>query len=179
MSSADLFSFLDDAPQDEDIEESYDDTEMQVEETVEEAMEHDDDTKKRKAQDTDAPEDSRQDPGPSAPKKQRLDSPKPAVVDEVEIEAKREVPAVAGLQVSSGEAGAKLELRHQVRVCIIVEELDTHNYHIIIGPPPSSSSFRLPIYTHLSTRPTRKTSTRIPLHSRSLPTGLRLRDSKK
>ena len=161
MSSADLFSFLDDAPQDEDIEESFDDTEMRVEEDTEEPMDHDEDTKKRKVEDT--LEDVRQDPGPSAPKKQRLDSPKPAVVDEVEIEAKREVPAVAGLQVSSGEAGAKLELRHQVRTRIISKYSDTHS-HNIVGSPPSGRSLWIPLYTYLATRSTRKTSTGIPIH---------------
>ncbi|KIP11280.1 hypothetical protein PHLGIDRAFT_489254 [Phlebiopsis gigantea 11061_1 CR5-6] len=41
-------------------------------------------------------------------------SPAPMVTDEVEIEAKREVAASAGLQ-GSVEAGSRLELRHQVR----------------------------------------------------------------
>ena len=52
-------------------------------------------------------------PGPSTPKKQRAMSPKPVVVDEVEIEAKREVAASAGL-MGAVEAGSRLELRHQV-----------------------------------------------------------------
>ena len=48
------------------------------------------------------------------PKKQRVDSAlEPLVVDEVEIEAKREVAASAGLQ-GAVEAGARLEIRHQV-----------------------------------------------------------------
>lgn len=51
--------------------------------------------------------------GPSEPKKPRLSSPKPVVVDEVEIEAKREVAASAGL-TGAIEAGSRLELRHQV-----------------------------------------------------------------
>lgn len=120
MSSADLFSFLDDAPQDADIEEAYDEAQMQVEENHGEQTEHADDTKKRKAAEaSETTEDIREDPGPSAHKKQRLASPGPAVVDEVEIEAKREVAAVAGLQTSAGEAGAKLELRHQVRTLSI------------------------------------------------------------
>ena len=51
--------------------------------------------------------------GPSEPKKPRLASPNPVVVDEVEIEAKREVAASAGL-TGAVEAGSRLELRHQV-----------------------------------------------------------------
>ncbi|OBZ78288.1 ATP-dependent RNA helicase mtr4 [Grifola frondosa] len=51
--------------------------------------------------------------GPSDVKKQRLASPQPLVVDEVEIEAKREVAASAGL-TGTVEVG-RLELRHQVR----------------------------------------------------------------
>lgn len=47
-------------------------------------------------------------------KKLRVASPKPMVVDEVEIEAKREVAASAGL-TGTAEAGSRLELRHQVR----------------------------------------------------------------
>lgn len=55
-------------------------------------------------------------PGPS--KKARIASPRPVVMDDVEIEAKREVPASAGLQGAAVEAGAKLELRHQVSIAI-------------------------------------------------------------
>lgn len=51
-------------------------------------------------------------PGPSS-KKPRMASPKPIVVDEVEIEAKREVAASAGL-TGVPESGTRLELRHQV-----------------------------------------------------------------
>ncbi|EIN05504.1 antiviral helicase [Punctularia strigosozonata HHB-11173 SS5] len=49
------------------------------------------------------------------PKKPRLASPKPVVVDEFETEAKREVDASAGLTGASVEEGSRLELRHQVR----------------------------------------------------------------
>ncbi|KAF9809026.1 hypothetical protein IEO21_07624 [Rhodonia placenta] len=51
--------------------------------------------------------------GPSS-KRPRVGSPKPMVVDEVEIEAKREVAASAGL-TGAVEAGSRLELKHQVR----------------------------------------------------------------
>lgn len=114
MSSADLFSFLDDAPRDAEFDEIYGDVPM----GQEGQNGQDEDSKKRKVEATE-PSETLVDPGPSQPKRQRLDSPKPAVVDEVEIEARREVPVVAGLQVSAGEAGARLELRHQVRSSII------------------------------------------------------------
>ena len=49
----------------------------------------------------------------SAPKKQRLSSPKPVVLDDFETEAKREVAASAGL-TGVAETGSRLELKHQV-----------------------------------------------------------------
>ena len=50
----------------------------------------------------------------SSHKKQRLASPAPIVLDEVEVEAKREVKASAGLMgAESDEPGSRLELRHQ------------------------------------------------------------------
>jgi len=49
----------------------------------------------------------------SSSKKPRLSSPNPIVLDDFETEAKREIEASAGL-TGSAEAGAKLELRHQV-----------------------------------------------------------------
>ena len=49
----------------------------------------------------------------STPKKQRLSSPKPVVLDDFETEAKREVAASAGL-MGTVETGSRLELRHQV-----------------------------------------------------------------
>ncbi|KZT65233.1 antiviral helicase [Daedalea quercina L-15889] len=113
MSSNDLFSFLDDVPA-EDV-----DMDAHPEESV--ASSHPD-GRKRKA---DSPARS---PSPALngreadgttedcppTKRPRVASPKPIVVDEVEIEAKREVAASAGL-TGSTEAGSRLELRHQVR----------------------------------------------------------------
>ena len=49
------------------------------------------------------------------PKKPRMGSPKPVVLDSVEIEAKREVAASAGLTGAAEAAGSRLELKHQVR----------------------------------------------------------------
>jgi ATP-dependent RNA helicase DOB1 len=60
--------------------------------------------------------------GPSSAKKPRVASPKPVVVDEFETEAKRDVPAIAGL-TGGVEAGSRLELRHQVRFFIPVSHL--------------------------------------------------------
>lgn len=53
-------------------------------------------------------------PGPSSPKRPRVDAQNPVVLDDFETEAKREVAASAGLTGSSVE-GTRLELRHQVR----------------------------------------------------------------
>ena len=53
--------------------------------------------------------------GPSVPKKPRLSSPKPVILDDFETEAKREVAADAGL-TGAADAGSRLELKHQVLV---------------------------------------------------------------
>jgi ATP-dependent RNA helicase DOB1 len=120
MNSNELFSFFD-QPRDEDMDVQEFDA-MQV-----------DTSKKRKApspvpttvrnDELSFPEDE---PAASSSKKQRMSSPKPVVVDEVEIEAKREVAASAGL-TGSVEAGSRLELRHQVRnsersVCVCLQK---------------------------------------------------------
>ncbi|CCL98493.1 uncharacterized protein FIBRA_00491 [Fibroporia radiculosa] len=112
MNSSDLFTFLDDAaPEIDDVDMGSGTSETQPESS-----------RKRKA---DLPGRIRS-PSPqedvktenvesvTPPKKPRLGSPKPIVVDEVEIEAKREVAASAGL-TGAVEAGSRLELRHQVR----------------------------------------------------------------
>lgn len=106
MNSNDLFSFLDET-QENDKQEDH---EMET-----------DAPKKRKAPNmppaSPTEDDSMQtvdnEPGPSAPKKPRIASPKPVVVDEFETEAKREVAASAGL-TGGVEVGSRLELKHQV-----------------------------------------------------------------
>lgn len=116
MDSNDLFSFLDEAPPQADSPREADgDVVMKTEGSSNSSS-----SKKRKAAvQTASPSNGALAPsteneaGPSEPKKQRLGSPKPVVVDEVEIEAKREVDASAGL-MGSVEAGSRLELRHQV-----------------------------------------------------------------
>ncbi|EPS99491.1 hypothetical protein FOMPIDRAFT_1050529 [Fomitopsis schrenkii] len=107
MSSNDLFSFLDDAP--------AEDVPMDV---------RVDEGRKRKAVQPTPPRspspvtngkttDEMSEDGPPT-KKPRVASPKPMVLDEVEIEAKREVAASAGL-TGTTEPGSRLELKHQVR----------------------------------------------------------------
>ncbi len=118
MDSNDLFSFLDEAPPKADSPQADRGIPMQEPNPSNDAP-----SKKRKASTPTAPLNGEAGPsasssnevGPS-PKKPRLASPNPIVVDEVEIEAKREVAASAGL-TGAVEAGSLLELRHQVRTC--------------------------------------------------------------
>lgn len=117
MNSKDLFSFLDQAPEESDTDGEIAPAEVQS-----------DLPRKRKTIDEQTADISsngihpteENEPGPSKPKKERRASPSaPLVVDEVEIEAKREVAASAGLQ-GAVEAGARLELRHQVRTILSI-----------------------------------------------------------
>ncbi|KAH9919459.1 antiviral helicase [Epithele typhae] len=119
MDSNDLFSFLEDAPPQPASPPADEDVVMKTEPTTQPKPS----AKKRKAATpSSAPQNGASVPeakdekeaGPSEPKKPRLDSPKPMVVDEAEIEARREVAASAGL-TGGVDAGSKLELRHQVR----------------------------------------------------------------
>ena len=117
MDSNDLFSFLDDAPQKADVSHDADgDVQMK---SAPESKSANGTTRKRKVAASSGlkvedPETSDSNAGPSEPKKPRLEQPpNPVVVDEVEIEAKREVAASAGL-TGAVEAGSRLELRHQV-----------------------------------------------------------------
>jgi ATP-dependent RNA helicase DOB1 len=114
MDSNDLFSFLDNVPQDTVADNrSHDDSRMDID-----ALETS--SKKRKATPPksflveDGPDSATDEQDPSARKKPRIASPAPVVVDEFETEAKREVEASAGLTGSNVEAGSRLELRHQV-----------------------------------------------------------------
>ena len=106
---------MDEAPQDiDDHDEDMNDSNAM------DAADHSEVPRKRKAADvppaidgSDAGATGDNEAGPSEPKKPRMSSPKPMVTDEVEIEAKREVEASAGLQ-DAKVAGSRLELRHQV-----------------------------------------------------------------
>lgn len=116
MDSSDLFSFLDDsAQQKQPLPDANGDIRMETESQAKSTA------RKRKAITPPQPKESDtiaeasgSAAGPSEPKKPRLASPKPVVVDEVEIEAKREVAASAGL-TGAVDAGSRLELRHQVK----------------------------------------------------------------
>ena len=100
MNSNDLFSFLD------ETRESDHDEPMDIENPL--AI---DKLPKRKADIlSNADEENVDLP---TPKKQRLSSPKPVVLDDFETEAKREVAASAGL-TGAAETGSRLELKHQV-----------------------------------------------------------------
>lgn len=96
----DLFSFLDGAPNEPELDEEMEDP------SPPEAPHA---PQKRKVTETSD--------GPS--KKAKTDAvesaPNPVVLDDFETEAKREVAASAGL-TGGVEAGSRLEIRHQVRV---------------------------------------------------------------
>ena len=129
MNSNDLFSFLDDTAQEEPevIANGHADSTdaMDADKTSpEEPQQHEVPTK-RKVDETRVEAEvhengdvhmshTEDEPGPST-KKPRMASPKPVVLDSVEIEAKREVAASAGLTGNVEASGSRLELRHQVR----------------------------------------------------------------
>ena len=109
MDPTDLFSFLEQAP--DALEKDLDEVDMV-----------DIPTRKRKA----SPELPVQNGEPShsgengvsspSHKKQRFASPAPIVLDEVEVEAKREVKVSAGLMsAEADDTGPRLELKHQAR----------------------------------------------------------------
>ncbi|KAI0821075.1 rRNA-processing arch domain-containing protein [Irpex lacteus] len=112
MDSNDLFSFLDQEPEDVDNNDDSMDADARVE--VPKKRKVNVEETKSSSVNT-AQQNGDGEAGPSVSKKARIEPPsEPLVVDDVEIEAKREVAASAGLQ-GGVEAGAKLELRHQVR----------------------------------------------------------------
>lgn len=110
MDSNDLFSFLDEVPQENEDENEQNSMQMDVEPVQSMA------THKRRAE---SPAVTAQDgqhfdePGPSVPKRPRIVPPNPIVLDDFETEAKREVAVSAGL-TGSVDPGARLELKHQV-----------------------------------------------------------------
>ena len=112
MDPTDLFSFLEQAP--DALEKDLGDADMVV----------DVPTRKRKAsppaeqpvQNGEQSHSGENGVGSSSYKKQRFASPAPIVLDEVEVEAKREVKVSAGLMsAETDEAGSRLELKHQAR----------------------------------------------------------------
>ncbi|KAJ8689869.1 ATP-dependent RNA helicase mtr4 [Pleurotus ostreatus] len=154
MDSNDLFSFLDQPAEEELLQ----DEDPGVEEI---ASSPNATTLKRKATtipsnnghtDTEMrnPEDE---PGPSKPKRPRMASPKPIVLDDFETEAKREVVASAGLTGAAAEAGARLELRHQVRHQVAVPP--GYNYipiskHVPPAKPDREYKFELDPFQKVS-----------------------------
>ena len=111
MDSNDLFSFLDQAPEDLDNHDDPMDTDAQA---IVPRKRKADVEESKDVSANDVQQNSNNEAGPSTPKKNRIEpSTEPLVVDEVEIEAKREVAASAGL-TGGVEAGARLELKHQV-----------------------------------------------------------------
>ncbi|KAI5117054.1 hypothetical protein M0805_005293 [Coniferiporia weirii] len=147
MDSTDLFSFLDDR-QHEDDDELEEDADGDADPDM---METDvaDGGRKRKVDEDAAstPQNGGLGPGDEdeaeerdhAPKKPRMMSPAPVVVDEFETEAKREVAASAGL-TGAVEAGSRLELRHQVRHQVAVPP--GYNYIPIANHVPPAKPAR-------------------------------------
>lgn len=145
----DLFSFLDDTPADTTWEADLDNQAPSDQPALE--------IKKRKADSESANGGASEsvvdnEPGPSTPKKPRMSSPQPVVVDEIEIEAKREVEANAGL-TGAVEAGSRLELRHQVRHQVAVPP--GYNYvpisqHVPPAKPAREYKFTLDPFQQVS-----------------------------
>ena len=111
MDSTDLFSFLEQAP--DTLENDLDEVDMAAIPT-----------RKRKAspsveqpvQNGEPSHSGENGVGSPSHKKQRFASPAPIVLDEVEVEAKREVKVSAGLMgAETDETGSRLELKHQAR----------------------------------------------------------------
>lgn len=108
MNSNDLFSFLDEAPAEDDAMQTDPPTSPKLKRKAGSPNGH------QSPRNGDVPmQELHNEPGPSAPKKSRMASPKPVVLDDFETEAKREVAASAGLS-EAVEAGSRLELKHQV-----------------------------------------------------------------
>lgn len=92
-------------------------------------------------------------------KRSRAASPAPVVVDEFQTEAKREMAASGGL-TGPVEEGSRLELRHQV--CG-----STRLYHPFLccsGPASSRHSSRLRLCSHCKTYSSLKTCSGIQIH---------------
>lgn len=148
MNSNDLFSFLEDAPEEDEFDNG---AEMEVDKPAQSPKS----LQKRKA-DSVLPstsaqpgeEDLSNGAGPSAPKKPRISSPKPVVLDDFETEAKREVAASAGL-TGAAEAGSRLELRHQV--CTSTIWLTCNPINTISGSTSSGSSSGIQLRPNIKT----------------------------
>ena len=173
MHSNNLFSFLEEPEDDE----SHNDGEMEVDVPTQSFKS----LQKRKADSPPVnPEQANRHPGeedgagPSDPKKQRISSPKPVVLDDFETEAKREVAASAGL-TGTAEAGSRLELRHQVSVSNIWSTSSPMS--TTSGSTSSGSPSGLQLCLNIKTRPTNEARPGIQVRTGSIPKGFRLRDT--
>jgi len=172
MNSNDLFSFLEDAPEEDEFENG---AEMEVDKPAQSPKS----LQKRKA-DSVLPSTSEQPgeengAGPSAPKKPRISSPKPVVLDDFETEAKREVAASAGL-TGAAEAGSRLELRHQVCTSTIWSTCNPMN--TTSGSTSSSSSSGIQLRPDLTTYSTNQAGPGIQVRARSIPKSFDIRYTK-
>ncbi|KAJ8093258.1 ATP-dependent RNA helicase mtr4 [Marasmius tenuissimus] len=137
----DLFSFLDNAPPEDDDVELDNTEELHL--------------KKRKAEDAESEPNGDHPQSPPPLKKQKKEPtppPNPVITDDLEIEAKREVEASAGLQ-GGVEAGSRLELRHQVRHQVAVPP--GYNYipisqHVPPAKPDREYKFELDPFQKVS-----------------------------
>uniref|UniRef100_A0A8H7XX10 Antiviral helicase n=1 Tax=Psilocybe cubensis TaxID=181762 RepID=A0A8H7XX10_PSICU len=158
MNSTDLFSFLEGGAEDDEFD-------NQDSIPVNEPPQTSKAAQKRKASSSPPPPKAQQETngdidsstingaGPSEPKKARISSPKPVVLDDFETEAKREVAASAGLDSGSAEAGSRLELRHQVRHQVAVPP--GYNYtpiskHVPPAKPDREYKFELDPFQRVS-----------------------------
>lgn len=178
MDTDDLFSFLGGDPSQNDHEgasASKESTPVPNEKSGRSSKK-----KKRKAQaevETDEPpadvedspkaeEENEAESSDRALKKLRLGSPKAVVVDEIEIQAGREVPVNAGLTGGEpAEAGQTLRLTHQVKFMSPIRFPNLLIILLPLGSTPSCRSTRIPIHPHRPTRLSDKTRPCISIHS--------------
>ncbi|PPQ99955.1 hypothetical protein CVT24_009534 [Panaeolus cyanescens] len=144
MDSNDLFSFLDDGAQEIEIDEP-EPVKSSVDVPSKNSLE------KRKAVD-ETVDDISPANGSNEPKRPRIGSPQPVVLDDFETEAKREVEASAGL-TGTVEEGSRLELRHQVRHQVAVPP--GYNYipisqHVPPAKPDREYKFELDPFQRVS-----------------------------
>ncbi|KAF9647643.1 antiviral helicase [Thelephora ganbajun] len=149
MDSTDLFSFLDQAP--DALERDLDEVEL-VDVPI----------RKRKAspsveqpvQNGEPSRSGENGVGLPSHKKPRFASPVPIVLDEVEVEAKREIKVSAGLMsAETDETGPRLELRHQVRHQVVVPPVYPYvpiSRHIPPAKPAREYKFTLDSFQQLS-----------------------------
>lgn len=150
----DLFSFLDNAPpEDESDEETLADK-------ISPSVPASTSGQKRKSSPVNAdvgglPPPPRE-PAERPAKRSRVASPVPVVVDEFQTEAKRELAASGGL-TGAVEEGSRLELRHQV--CVAARRYRPSLCYS--GPASSRHSSRLRLCSHRKAYSSLKTCSRI------------------